>query len=96
MNEATKWIKKKAVKKEGEQYTLHSVMPSYLQQVEKEAYGMIQKYGKKRAKGEAILTAESYIDDINNLEYYDANKIDVWDKSKFFWLDVAMKISNWE
>ncbi len=75
--------------------TLHSVMPSYLQQVEKEAYSMIQRYGKKRAEEEAILTAESYIDDINNLEHYDADKIDALDKRKFFWFEVAMKISNW-
>jgi len=75
--------------------TLHGVMPSYLQQVEKEAYSMIHRYGKKRAEEEAILTAESYIDDINNLEHYDADKIDKWDKRKFFWLEVAMKISNW-
>ena len=54
--------------------TIHSVMPSYLQEVEKEAYMIIQKYGKKRAEEEAILTAKSYIEDINNLEYYDAEK----------------------
>lgn len=27
--------------------TIHGVMPSYSQEVEKEAYTMIQKYGKK-------------------------------------------------
>lgn len=54
--------------------TTYDVMPSYLQEVEKEAYMMIQKYGKKRAKEEAILTAESYIEDINNLKYYNAEK----------------------
>lgn len=64
-------------------------MPSYLQEVEKEAYLMIRKYGKKRAEEEAILTAESYIEDINNLEYYNAEKIALWDKRKFFWLEVA-------
>jgi hypothetical protein len=50
--------------------TIHGVMPSYLQEVEKKAYTMIEKYGKKRAEEEAILTAESYIEDINNLELW--------------------------
>lgn len=75
--------------------TIHGVMPSYLQEVEKEAYRMIEKYGKKRAEEEAILTAESYIEDINNLEYYNAEKIDLWDKRKFFWLEVAKCVRNW-
>ena len=75
--------------------TIHSIMPSYLQEVEKETYMMIEKYGKKRAEEEAILTAESYIKDINNLEYYNAEKIDLWDKRKFFWLEVAKCVRNW-
>lgn len=54
--------------------TTYGVMPSYLQEVEKEAYMMIQKYGKKRAEEEATLNAERYIKDINNLEYYNAEK----------------------
>lgn len=75
--------------------TIHGVMPSYLQEVEKEAYTMIQKYGKKLAEEEAILTAESYIDDINNLEHYDAEKIDRWDNRKWFWIEVAKCVRNW-
>jgi len=74
---------------------MYGVMTSYLQKVEKEAYTMIQKYGKKRAEEEAILTAESYIDDINNLEHYDAEKIDRWDKRKWFWFEVAKCVRNW-
>ena len=61
----------------------------------KKAYRMIEKYGKKRAEEEAILTAESYIEDINNFEYYNAEKIDLWDKRKFFWLEVAKCVRNW-
>ncbi len=75
-------------------YTTHDVIPSYLQEVEKEAYTMIQKYGKKRAKEEAILIAESYIEDINNLKYYNAEKIDLWDMRKFFWLEVVKCVRN--
>lgn len=75
--------------------TIHGVMPSYLQEVEKEAYRMIEKYGKKRAEEEAILTAESYIEDINNLKYYNAKIIDLWDQRKFFWLEVAKCVRNW-
>ena len=67
----------------------------YLQEVEKEAYTMIQKYGKERAEEEAILTAESYIEDINNFKYYNAEKINLWDKRKFFWLEVAKCVRNW-
>ncbi len=52
--------------------------PFTAQEVEKEAYGMIQRYGKKCAEEEAILIAESYIKDINKLEYYNAEKIDLW------------------
>ena len=75
--------------------TIHCVIPSYLQEVEKEASTMIQKYGKKRAEEEAILNAESYIEDINSLKYYNAEKIDLWDKRKFFWLEVAKCVRNW-
>lgn len=70
-------------------WVIHNVMSSYLQEVEKEAYGMIQKYDKKRAYEEAILNAEGYIEDINNLEYYNAEKIDLCNKRKFFWFEVA-------
>ena len=76
--------------------TIHGIMPSYLQEVEKDAYMMTQKYGKKHAEEEAILNAEGYIEDINNLKYYDAEKVDLWDKRKFFWFEVAMCIRNWE
>ena len=31
--------------------TIHGVMPSYLQEVEKEAYMMMQKYGQKTCGG---------------------------------------------
>lgn len=75
--------------------TIYDVMPSYLQEVEKEAYMMIQKYGKKRAEEVATLNAERYIEDINNLKYYNAEKIDLWNKRKFFWFEVAMRINNW-
>jgi len=75
--------------------TIHGIMPSYLQEVEKDAYMMTQKYGKKHAEEEAILNAEGYIEDINNLEYYNAEKIDLWDKRKFFWFEVAMCVRNW-
>ena len=75
--------------------TIHDVMPSYLQEVEKEAYMMIQKYGKKRAEEVATLNAERYIEDINNLDYYNAEKIDLWNKRKFFWFEVAKRINNW-
>lgn len=75
--------------------TVHSVMSSYLQEVEKEAYGMIQKYDKELAYKEAILTAKNYIKDINNLEYYNAEKIDLWNKRKFFWFEVAKCVRNW-
>ena len=50
---------------------------------------------KKHAEEEAILNAEGYIEDINNLEYYNAEKIDLWDKRKFFWFEVAMCVRNW-
>ena len=75
--------------------TIYGVKPSYLQEVEKEAYTMIQKYSKKRAEKEAILTAESYIEDINNLKYYNDEKIVLWDRRKFFWLEVAKCVRNW-
>lgn len=83
------------LEEQAEQLRKHAVMPSYLQEVEKEAFIMIQKYGKKRAEEEAILIAESYIEDINNLEYYNAEKIDLWDKRKFFWLEVVKCVRDW-
>ncbi|MFW6219985.1 MAG: hypothetical protein ACOC33_04020 [bacterium] len=52
------------------------------------------KIWEKRAEEEAILIAESYIEDINNLEHYDAEKIDRWNKRKWFWIEVANCVRN--
>lgn len=87
-------MKKETLKKE-QPCTIYGVLPSYLQEVEKEAYMIIQMYGKKRAEEKVTLIAESYIKDINNLKYYNAEKIDLWDKRKFFWFEVAKCVRNW-
>ena len=44
---------------------------------------MIQKYGKVQREEEATLNAERYIEDINNLKYYNAEKIDLWNAESF-------------
>lgn len=75
--------------------SIHGIIPSYLQDVEKEAYMMIQKYGVKLAEEEAVLIAESYIGYIFNLKYYNAEKIYLWDTRKFYWLEVAKCVRNW-
>jgi hypothetical protein len=62
--------------------------------IDKEAYLMIKKYGYEKAQNEAILTAESYIDDISKLTHYDKDRIKSLDDSKMFWLSVGSKIQE--
>lgn len=77
-------------------YITDDVLPNYLYEVENEAYTMINKYDKEQAKEEATLLAESYIERINNTKYYDAEKIDLWNKRALFWFNVARSINNWK
>jgi hypothetical protein len=72
-----------------------AVMPSFIQEVEKEAYLMIKKYGKENAEKIAIGYANDWIKNINTLPYYDKDKVSSMDIKKWYWLTVASAIKNW-
>lgn len=71
------------------------VMPSFTQEVEKEAYLMIKDYGKVEAEKVAIEYANDWVEEINSLEYYDGEKIKRMNNRKMYWLTVANVIKNW-
>ena len=75
--------------------SLGGVMPSFIQEVEKEAYIMINAYGKKEAEKVAIGYANDWIKEINELKHYDGEKIKRMDDRKWYWLTVASAIKNW-
>jgi hypothetical protein len=80
---------------ENPQLNIGAVMPSFIQEVEKEAYLMIKKYGKEYAEKTAIGYANDLIKDINALPYYDKDKVSSIDSKKWYWLTVASAIKNW-
>lgn len=67
---------------------------SYSQEVEKEAYHMIQKYGKKSSEEESMLIAERYIKYIKELKYYNSEKITLYNTRSLFWFEVSNFICN--
>jgi len=75
--------------------SLGGVMPSFIQEVEKEAYIMINAYGKIEAEKVAIGYANDWVKEINELKYYDGEKIKRMDDRKWYWLTVASAIKNW-
>lgn len=75
--------------------SLGGVMPSFIQEVEKEAYIMINAYGKIEAEKVAIGYANDWVKEINELKYYDGEKIKRMDDRKRYWLTVASAIKNW-
>lgn len=75
--------------------SLGGVMPSFIQEVEKEAYLMINAYGKIEAEKVAVGYANYRIKEINELKHYDGEKIKRMDDKKWFWLTVASAIKNW-
>ena len=82
-------------KEQTEQCTIPSVMPSFIQEVEKEVYLMINAYGKLEAEKVAIGYAKDCIKDINELPYYDKEKVSSMSSKKWYWLTVASAIKNW-
>ena len=74
-----------------------------IQEVEKEAYLMLNAYGKIEAEKVAIGYANDWIKVINELKYYDSEKIKRIDGEKIkrrddrklYWLTVASAIKNW-
>lgn len=84
---------KKIVEKlrQGKQCTI----PSFIQEVETEAYLMINAYGKLEAEKVAIGYANDLIKDINELPYYDKEKVSSMSSKKWYWLTVASAIKNW-
>ena len=81
--------------KENEALHIGRVMPSFIQEVEKEAYLMINAYGKFEAEKVAIGYANDWIKDINELPYYDKEKVSSMSNKKWYWLTVASAIKNW-
>lgn len=77
------------------QLNIGAVMSSFIQEVEKEAYLMINAYGKIGAEKVAIGYANDWIKEINELKYYDGEKIKRMDDRKWYWLTVASAIKNW-
>lgn len=69
-------------------------MPSFIQEVEKEAYLMIQKHGKAEAKKVAVLYANECVKEIKELPYYNGEKIKRINDRKMYWLTVASAIEN--
>lgn len=74
---------------------LGAVMPSFIQEVEKEAYLMINAYGKIKAEKVAVGYANDWVKEINALKHYDGEKIKRMDDRKWYWLTVASAIKNW-
>lgn len=70
------------------------VVASFNQEVEKKAYLMVKKYGKEAEKI-AIGYANDWIEQINELKYYDGEKIKRMDDRKWYWLAVASAVKNW-
>jgi hypothetical protein len=66
-----------------------------IKRVEKEAYLMINAYGKVEAEKVAIDYANDWIKEINELKHYDGEKIKRMDDRKWYWLTVASAIKNW-
>lgn len=91
------------MKKEGQnlnnpqnpQLNIPDVMPSFIQGVEKEAYLMINAYGKMEAEKVAIAYANEWIKEINELKHYDGEKVKRMDDRKWYWLTVGSTIKNW-
>jgi hypothetical protein len=77
------------------QLNIGAVMPSFIQEVEKEAYLMINAYGRAEAEKVAIGYANDWIKEINELKHYDGKKIKRMDDRKWYWLTVASAIKNW-
>lgn len=77
------------------QLNIGAVMPSFIQEVEKEAYLMINAYGKVEAEKVAVGYANDWVKEINALKHYDGEKIKRMDDRKWFWLTVASAIKNW-
>ena len=68
---------------------------NFTQEVEKEAYLMINAYGKIEAEKIAVGYANDWIKEINELKHYDSEKIKRMDDRKWYWLTVASTIKNW-
>lgn len=68
---------------------------SITQEVKKEAYLMINAYGKIEAEKVAVGYASGWIKEINELKHYDGEKIKRMDDRKWYWLTVASAIKNW-
>ena len=80
---------------ESPQLNIGAVIPSFIQEVEKEAYLMINAYGKIEAEKVAVGYANYRIKEINELKHYDSEKIKRIDDRKRYWLTVASAIKNW-
>jgi hypothetical protein len=80
---------------ESPQLNISAVIPSFTQEVEKEAYLMINAYGKIEAENVAVGYANGWIKEINELKHYDGEKIKRMDDRKWYWLTVASAIKNW-
>lgn len=74
---------------------LGAVVSNFIQEVEKEAYLMIQKYGKAKAEKVAVGYANDWVREINELPYYNGEKIKRMDDRKWYWLTVSNAIKNW-
>ncbi len=72
-----------------------AVIPSFIQEVEKKAYLMINAYGKTKAEKVAVGYANDLNKEINELKHYDGEKIKRMNDRKWYWLTVASTIKNW-
>lgn len=72
-----------------------AVIPSFIHEVEKKAYLMINAYGKIEAEKVAVGYANDWNKEINELKHYDGEKIKRMNDRKWYWLTVASAIKNW-
>lgn len=77
------------------QCAIHVVKPSFRPEIERGAADMISKYGKEKAYKNALSCKESYITDIETLQYYDGDKIKRWQDKAWEWHEIAQCIKNW-
>jgi hypothetical protein len=60
--------------------------------IQRTAFDMSRKYGRKLAMIECQINANEYYQKIVNLPNYDPEKIDAWDKQRHFWLSVKLSV----
>lgn len=71
-------------------------MSEIIYRQQKECFLMIKEYGKENAIKRCDEIISDYRNSINNLRYYDREKIDLWQNQVDFWEDVKLLCFNFK